>query len=451
MNEKEFQDELKKLSDGGVESVRYHVTDIQGNLKEVTLTIGDIRGTGTTTTDGSSLFGKIIPPTESDMLLEPDHSTLVRIPWMDKSARMICTSFHTKEHENEEPQRFEGCPRSILAKVESSIRGVLESRVGDRKIKEFHAHFAPEVEFLLLPKDYDFLNIHRDLDLANTNYFMPVDEYEAMDEMVHALGKMGLAREKYHSEVTTHQYEIGVGHEDVLTMADATITLKYIIKEVAKRRNLKASFIPKFRQGVNGSGMHVHQNLAATLENGEKVNLFFDESRDDGLSDIGRSYIAGLLKYAPEITAITNPIPVSYKRLVPGCEAPTYIAWDWLNRTALCRGHSKGTKKIRVEYRSPDPTCNPYLAYAAMLSAGLEGIASNLQLPPPQNRDFYHDNAGVLELPGSLDKSLDNMNKSEMLRARMGDFIVDTIYKLSSIMSKECQREVTGEDIRRFF
>lgn len=455
MDSNEFGQKLEQLKKEGIEFVKYHVTDIQGNLREVTLTIGGIKGSGTTTTDGSSIFGKIIPPTESDMLLEPDHSTLVKIPWVKDCARMLCNSYHTPSREGQEPVSFEGCPRTLLARVEKSMKGVLEERISKafsgKEVEKLHAHFAPEVEFLLVDKNYDFLNIHRDPDILNNNYFLPIDKDEILKEMLHAFGNMGMKKEKYHSEVTTHQCEIGVGYANVLKMADATSTLKYVIKEIAKKNNLRASFIPKFKEGVNGSGMHVHQNLAVTFNGEKEINLFFDEKKEDGLSDIGRNYIAGLLKFAPEITAFTNPTTISYKRLVPGCEAPTYIAWDWLNRTALCRGHSIGTRKVRVEYRSPDPTCNPYLAFAAMLSAGLEGIAQNLELPKPDNRDFYHDNEGVKELPGSLDSALELMNGSKMLRNRMGEFVVDTMYKLGKKVAKEDQQRVTSEDIRRNF
>ena len=196
--------------------------------------------------------------------------------------------------------------------------------------------------------------------------------------------------------------------------------------------------------------MHVHQNLAATV-NGEVVNLFFDRTMENCLSNIGKSYFAGLLKYASEITAITNPLPISYKRIVPGREAPTYISWDWLNRTALCRGHSKGIRKVRVEYRSPDPKCNPYLTYAAMLSAGLEGIEENLDLQPSDNRNFYTDNEGVEELPGNLGEALDKMTQSSMLRKRMGNFIVDTLYTLGKAVWREYYQEISDIDIRRYF
>ncbi len=451
-----MQEKLKELKDEGIEFVKYQFTDMQGNIREVTLTIESIQGAGMTSVDGSSVFGKIIPPTESDMILMPDLSTISRIPWSDKTARIICDVFHPPDTENGELVPFEGCPRHILKTVEASMENALKAAVRKRfpgkRIKKYHAHFAPEVEFILLKADYDHAVIHLDQALKNDHYFIPPQQKidETLKEIIKDLGKMGLRKEKYHTEVTSYQYEIGIRHGNILEIADATMTLKYIIENVAQLHDLKASFIPKFRQDVNGSGMHVHQNLAVTIGNDE-FNLFYDASKDDGLSDIGKGYFAGLLHHAKEITALTNPLPICYKRLVPGCEAPTYVAWDWLNRTALCRGHSKGTQKIRVEYRAPDPKCNPYLAYAAMLSAGLTGIVQNLPLSPCDNRNFYKDNEGVDELPGNLAEALENMNQSAMLKERMGGFIIDTLYQLGKDLWKEYCQEVSDIDIKHYF
>jgi len=438
-----------------VEFVKYQFTDMQGNIKEVTLSRDSIKDKGMTTVDGSSVFGKIIPPTESDMLLVPDPATLVQIPWSSDTARVLCNVFQPAENESDEPTPFPGCPRSILATAERSLENRLGKRVKDifkrKKIKKFHAHFAPELEFILLPKGYNVDAIHLDQMLRNENYFVPPSREadEALKGMVRSLSKMGMKKEKYHGEVTTYQYEIGIGHGNILAIADATVTLKYIVEQIAQIHGLRAYFIPKFREGVNGSGMHVHQNLAVTVGE-EEQNLFFDKSRPDCLSDIGKGYIAGLLKHAKEITAVASPLPVSYKRLVPGCEAPTYIAWDWKNRTALCRGHSKGTQKIRVEYRAPDPKCNPYLAFAAMLYAGLEGIDTNLQLPEADKRNFYEDNDGIDEVPGNLGEALEEMNRSAMLRRSMGSFIIDSLYTLGKDLWKVYLKKVSSVDVSMF-
>ncbi|MBN2112114.1 glutamine synthetase [Candidatus Woesearchaeota archaeon] len=461
MNKQSVKSRLKGLENSEkIKFVKYQFTDMQGNIREVTITAESIKGEGSTSVDGSSVFGKIIPPTESDMLLIPDTGTLTRIPWDEDTARIVCDVYHPPEKEGKKPVPFEGCPRSILKHVEKSLQDILsepaEKLLGKSRIAGFAAEFAPEVEFILVHRDYDVARLHLDQDLRNDNYFVPPkhDVDKALKEMVSALASASLRKEKYHTEVTSYQCEIGIGHYDASGMADATMFLKTVIERVAQLNGLKASFIPKFRKGVNGSGMHVHQNLAALIRKakGEKrVNLFFDKCARDGLSDIGRSYIAGLLKYAPEITALTNPIPLSYKRLVPGCEAPTYIAWDWQNRTALCRGHSPGTHKVRVEYRAPDPKCNPYLAFAAMLAAGLEGIEQGLTLKGADKRNFYKDSSGVRELPANLGEALERMNESEMLRKRLGGFIIDKIYELQMGVWKEHCQEVTDMDIKRNF
>ena len=450
-----MEDKLKELSGQGVEFVKYQFTDMQGNMREVTLTIGEITGIGTTSVDGSSVFGKIIPPTESDMLLMPDCTTLTMIPWSRDTARVICNVFYPPDSEGGRMIPFEGCCRSILANVENLAKKALAKHLDGifpgKEINNIHVHFAPELEFLLGRQDYDWANIHLDQNLENNHYFLPPQRQmdEVLKEITRAIKIVGLKREKFHTEVSTMQYEIGTGHGNVMFIADRTVALKYIIENIAQMHELRASFIPKFNRRVNGSGMHVHQNLAVTVE-GVEHNLFFDKNTDDGLSKIGKCYFAGLLKYAREITAITNPLPISYKRLVPGREAPTYISWDWLNRTALCRGHSRGTRKIRVEYRSPDTKCNPYLAFAAMLSAGLAGIEENLELCHCDSRNFYVDHEGVEELPGNLGEALDLMNRSSILREKMGNFIIDTLYGLGKNVWKEYCQEISSIDIKYY-
>lgn len=451
------KDKLDSLKKSGIEFVKYHFSDMQGHLREVTLTIENIKGSGVTSVDGSSVYGKIIPPTESDMLLLPDWDTLYVLPWSQNTARVICNVFYPPESENGRMIPFEGCARSILAKTEKSMKKILgklyAKKFPGRKVEKFHAHFAPEIEFLLVPEDYDISKIYQDSNLKNSNYFVPPPQMvdATLQQITKALGIVGLKKEKYHTEVTTYQHEVTIAHGNVLQIADATMTIKYIIDNIARKNGLRASFIPKFNEHVNGSGMHVHQNLAVSLKNGNKHNLFYDSKKEFCLSDIGKGYFAGLLKHAAEITAITNPLPVSYKRIVPGHEAPTYIAWDWLNRTALCRGHSKGTHKIRVEYRAPDPTCNPYLAFAAMLSAGLSGIVEKIKLSRPDNRNFYTDHQGISELPGNLGDALNKMNQSAMLRSYMGNYIINFLYTLGMNTWIEYSRKVTNTDIQEYF
>ncbi|MFC1504242.1 glutamine synthetase family protein [Spirochaetota bacterium] len=452
---------LDELEEDGekISFIKYQFTDLEGNARELTITRESLKSDGREGTDGSSVFGKIIPPTESQMLLLPDWGTLTRIPWKPNNARVICDVYHPVKKKGQQPKRFEGCSRGLLAQIESNLKKRLSAKIGrlfpGKKISKIDAHFSPELEFILVNSSYPVESMHLDQGLRNNNYFIPPEEIvdNVLQELITYLGDIKLKREKYHTEVATYQYEIGIGHGNVLSMADATFTAKYLIDKIAKRHGMIASFIPKFRKEVNGNGMHVHINIAYKESvNGKHINAFYDPKKKYALSDIGASFGEGLLAHANEITALTNPLPISYKRLVPGCEAPTYISWDDENRTTLCRLHDANSEKVRLEYRAPDPTANPYLAFSAMLSAGLEGIENGLKLrPPEENRDLYHDNIGVGRLPGNLEEALFAMNGSKMLRKRMGSFMVDTVCKLGFHMWDEYSQEVTDADIRRFF
>ncbi len=434
-----------------VEFMRCQLTDIAGNLREVTVTKEQIGSTGITTVDGSSVFGKIIPPTESDMVLVPDTSTLFMVPWSPDTAQVICDVFHPAEKEGDTLKPFKGCSRGILKQVVKKMENLIKRQHPKMKISRVKALFAPELEFLLLPAEYDASNIHLDPNLKNDHYFVPPESRvnETLKTITRHLGVVALKKEKFHTEVATYQCEIGIGHGNVLRIADGTMTAKDIISTVAEKNSLRASFIPKFNQNVNGSGMHVHINISGVID-GKEVNLFYDPRKPDGLSDLGKKFIAGLLKYADEVTSLTNSTTISYKRLVPGAEAPTRISWDWLNRTALCRGHSKGTTKVRVEYRAPDPMCNPYLGFSALLLAGLAGIEQNLKLSPPDKRNLYHDHDGVEELPGNLAEALLLTQKSKMLRKGMGDFIIDTLFMLGMKNWREHSQSVTDWDIKKY-
>lgn len=448
------------MKNPGLNYVACQIIDLQGNIREKTPTAQELFSKGIAGTDGSSVYGKIVPATESDMILVPDFKTLIPLPWEPDRARVICNVFYPPKKEDSPAKPFEGCSRSILAKVvrnmEKTLLPIVQKKFPQEKILKIRAYFAPEVEFLLLPETYDFSKIHLDPAFTNKHYFVPPTKNvnAALKEIVRCLGLMGLKKEVYHTEVATHQYEIGIGHGNVMDIADGTMTIKFIIENVAREFGLRAYFIPKFNKNVNGSGMHVHQNLSLTVagQDGKekRINLFFDPTQENSLSKIGQQYIAGLLKYAKEITAITNSQTESFKRLVPNAEAPTHIAFDWLNRTALCRGHSPGIKSIRVEYRAPDPMCNPYLAYAAMLSAGMAGIQENLDLPPCRNIDFHINSQGIEELPGNLGEALKIMNESQMLRKSLGNFIIDTLFKLGQITWQEYCREITDMDVRKY-
>jgi glutamine synthetase len=240
------------------------------------------------------------------MVLIPDLSTLYQIPWSPDLAKIICNVYYPPKKEGAAMYPFEGCSRSILKGVTEKMEVIVKERLKKifpkASISNIRAYFAPEVEFLLLPNGYDEERIHLDSNLKNNHYFVSFTKKidEVMIKIIEYLGLMGLKKEKYHTEVSTFQYEVGIGHGRVLLIADGVMTMKYIIEKVAEAHDLKASFIPKFNRNVNGSGMHVHQNIVADID-GEKFNLFYDPKKRDGLSEIGANYIAGLLKNATKL------------------------------------------------------------------------------------------------------------------------------------------------------
>jgi glutamine synthetase len=454
------RDELRKVVKSkidyarkeNVEFVKYQFADMQGQTKEVTLTLDAINNIGETSTDGSSIYGKIIPPTESDMMLIPDFETFQIIPWMPKTSRVICSVFYPRESDGKSMKPFEGCGRNILSKVERSIQPILRKAFPKFEISKFHAHFSPEIEFIVVPLEYDYLNIHKDTKLRNNHYFIPpkhnVDLF--LQEVTQCLKAMGLKREKFHTEVATYQYEIGIGYGNVLSIADATMTARYIIESLAFKHGLRASFVPKFFSKVNGSGMHVHQSWAITVK-GKEINVFYDAKRENGMSEIFNRYAAGQLKYAKEITSFINSGPMSFKRLVPDAEAPTKISFDWNNRTALLRGHSpRSAKNIRIEYRAPDSKGNPYLAFAAMLSAGIAGNEEKLVLPSVKKKNYYHDEK-TEQLPATFGEAIEKTRGSAMLKKYMGKEIVKMYCDLGMHEWRDYCQQISDVDVERYF
>lgn len=445
-----LKEKLKEKELENVDFVKYQFSDMEGRLREVVVHTSSVSSDGSTGVDGSSIFGDIVSPTESSMLLVPDTETLLQVPGHENFARVLCDVYENYYGEGSPKNAaFNSCPRSVLRQVEGKLAPIVNEFFGKDSNLDVVAHMSPELEFVMIPACMDPTKLPLNPELANDSYYMPtsIETDKVFSQIINTLDKFGIVKEKYHTEVGTFQFEIGVGHGTALKMADTTLTAKYLIKEIAKQNGLQASFIPKYRAGVNGSGMHVHQNLATA----DGKNLFHNPRKKDGLSELGRAYAAGLLNHASEITALTNPTPVSYKRLVPGCEAPTFIAWDWENRTALVRGHAKGSKKVRVEYRAPDTTCNPYLAFSGMLSAGLSGIEEKLKLRNPPKRDYYHDNEGVKELPGSLGEALIHFGSSAMLREMMGEEVIDNIHLVSKNNWRKYCENITPSDIKLFW
>lgn len=406
---------MELVEEHNVKFIRLWFTDILGQIKSFAITSEELdtafdEGMGF---DGSSIKG-YARIDESDMIAKPDPATFQLIPWRPKEkavARMFCDIL------NPDGTPYEGDPRYALKRNLERL-----------KEKGYTLYLGPELEFFYF-KDDKSTQV-----LDEGGYFDLTTLDAASDlrrETVLALEAMGIKVEYSHHEVAPSQHEIDLRYADALAMADNVMTYRVVVKEVATKYGCYATFMPKPIFGQNGSGMHTHQSLFK----GDR-NAFFDAKDKYFLSDIAKKYIAGLLKHAPEITMVCNQWINSYKRLIPGYEAPVYIAWARRNRSALVRvplykpGKEKAT---RIELRSPDPACNPYLAFSVMLAAGLEGIEKGYNLPEPVEKDIYHlsdeekKKLGIKSLPGSLIEAVEITEKSEVLRKALGDHIFNNL------------------------
>ena len=392
-----------------VKSIGLWFTDILGRLKSVAISVSELEaafdeGMGF---DGSSIkgFARI---DESDMLAKPDPTTFRIVPWRPKAdvvARMFCDILEP------DGNPYEGDPRYILKRNLEHL-----------KEDSYTFYVGPELE-------YFYFRGNKNPELLDEGGYFDLMTLDAGSDLrrdaVLTLEAMGIKVEASHHEVAPSQHEIDLRYKDALTMADQVMTYRIVIKEIAQQQGCYASFMPKPIFGVNGSGMHVHQSLFK----GDR-NAFFDQDEEYQLSELAKGYIAGLLRHAPEITSITNQWINSYKRLVPDYEAPVYITWARRNRSTLVRvpmykpGKEKAT---RVEYRSADPACNPYLAFSVMLAAGLAGMKGKYELPPSTEKDVYLMNGaerakeGIKSLPGSLIEAIGLTENSELVRATLGN------------------------------
>ena len=356
---------LERAEREGVKFLRLQFTDILGVIKNVEVPdrqFGDALD-GQVLFDGSSIEG-FVRIEESDMYLKPDLNTFQVLPWPDASGAKV--GGVTCDIANPDGTPFEGCPRSALKRA-----------IARAAAMDFRMVAGPEAEFFLFQRR-DGTPTTTTHDTAGYFDLAPVDQGEDVRrEIVLALEQMGFLVEAAHHEVAPGQHEVDFRYDDVLATADNVSTFRFVVKNVAQRNGLHATFMPKPIFGVNGSGMHTHQ----TLRKGT-ANAFFDASREWQLSPTCLHYIGGLLRHARSYCAITNPLVNSYKRLVPGHEAPTAIAWSEKNRSPLVRVPAARGEATRVELRLPDPSCNPYLALAVMLRAGLDGVVQELDPGP---------------------------------------------------------------------
>ncbi|MDQ7791334.1 MAG: type I glutamate--ammonia ligase [Clostridia bacterium] len=406
-------DDVRSLAkEHGVKFVRLQFTDIFGVMKNVAITVEQLDKAlnNELMFDGSSIEG-FVRIEESDMYLRPDPNTFVIFPpgpGRDPVARLICDIY------NPDDTPFEGDPRYILRRA-----------MADAAALGYTMYVGPEAEFFLFHVDSDGRPTTHTHDSAGYFDLAPVDlGEEARRDMCLTLEQLGFEIEASHHEVAPGQHEIDFKYDDALDVADKILTFKSVVRSVAQRHGLHATFMPKPLFGTAGSGMHLNQSLFKGDE-----NIFFDAAADDQLSEECMHYIGGIMENARAMSAILNPTVNSYKRLVSGFEAPVYIAWSYRNRSPLIRIPAKRGLSTRIELRNPDPSCNPYLALAVCLQAGLHGIKNRIAPPPPCDRNIYDMTDAerakneIVRLPESLKQALDELEENAVLRAALGEHV----------------------------
>ncbi|KJS15357.1 MAG: glutamine synthetase [Peptococcaceae bacterium BRH_c4b] len=416
-------DDVRSLAkELGVKFVRLQFTDIFGVLKNVSITVEQLDKAleGELMFDGSSIEG-FVRIEESDMYLRPDPGTFAVFPWRPRDgavARLICDIY------NPDGTPFAGDPRHVLKRAIDEAAGL-----------GYTMNVGPEAEFFLFHVDNEGRPTTITQDRAGYFDLTPVDLGEnARRDMVLVLDQMSFEIEASHHEVAPGQHEIDFKYSDALDIADKVVTFKFVVRTIAQRHGLHATFMPKPVFGIAGSGMHLNQSL---MQNGR--NSFFDQDSEMQLSDTAMCYIGGLMKHIRAISAIINPTVNSYKRLVSGYEAPVYIAWSSRNRSPLIRVPAKRGMSTRIELRSPDPSCNPYLALAVCLKAGLDGIKNNIKPPLPCDRNIYEMTAaererdGIGSLPSSLKEALKELALDEVVMAALGPHVVQRFIEAKQI------------------
>ncbi len=430
---------LKMAKECDVKFIRLWFTDILGTLKSFAITVEELEGALEQGMgfDGSSIegFARI---DESDMVALPDPDTFQLLPWRPKEHHSVARMFCDILMPGGGP--FEGDPRYVLKR---NLK-----RAADMG---YTYYVGPELEY------FYFRDSKGTETLDEGGYFDMIPLDTATDlrrETVLTLEEMGIGVEYSHHEVAPSQHEIDMRYTDALTMADSVMTYRLVVKQIALKHDVYATFMPKPVFGINGSGMHVHQSLFK-----EGHNAFFDAKDPYHLSETAKYYVAGLLKHAPEITSVTNQWVNSYKRLVPGYEAPVYLSWARRNRSDLIRipEYQPGKEKsTRIEFRSPDPACNPYLTFSVMLAAGLEGIKKEYEIPEPVEENVYEmsdeerQKRGIGTLPGSLWEAIQLTEESEVVREALGDHVLDAFIKNKKIEWDLYRAQVTDYELKKY-
>ncbi|MBO9370108.1 MAG: glutamine synthetase [Chloroflexi bacterium] len=434
---------ITRAQDDGVRFVSLQFTDILGTVKSVTIPVTQLEEAleNGVWFDGSSIegFARIY---ESDRLLVPDLATYRVLPWSEperRRARIFCDVYDP-----------DGKPSP------SDPRSTLKRMLARAAKKGYIYNVGPEIEFFLFRRNNDTSLRPVPHDVGGYFDFSPRDEAQQVrSEIVLMLLALGIQVEMSHHEVATGQHEIDFRYADALTSADNAVTFKYTVRAIAASHGIYASFMPKPIFGINGSGMHTHQSLSDPSGR----NLFYDPDDPYHLSPLAYQFIAGQMVHARALAAVVAPTVNSYKRLTPGYEAPVYVCWAHLNRSALIRVpavRAGREKAARIELRCPDPSANPYLAFAAMLAAGLDGIEKGLIPPPPVNEDVYHfDECDLRErsigtLPGTLAEALDELERDEVIREALGPAIVETMLRARRKEWEEYRIQVTPWELERY-
>ncbi|ESP88638.1 type I glutamate--ammonia ligase [Candidatus Halobonum tyrrellensis] len=440
----EEQRVIDQIEEKGIDFLRLQFTDILGTVKNVSVpaTQAEKAFTEGIYFDGSSIDG-FVRIQESDMRLKPDPETFAVLPWRTReegggAARLICDVMDTSTGEP-----FEGDPR-----------GVLKSVLDRAEEMGFEVNAAPEPEFFLFEEDEDGRATTKTNDAGGYFDLAPKDlASDVRRDIIYGLEDMGFDIEASHHEVAQGQHEINFEYDDALSTADNVGTFRTVVRAIAAQHDLHATFMPKPIARINGSGMHTHISLST--EDGE--NAFHDEDDEFNLSETAKQFIAGILEHAPAIAAVTNPTVNSYKRLVPGYEAPVYVAWSDRNRSALIR---KPAARIpaasRIEARFPDPSCNPYLAFAALITAGLDGIEQGLECDDPVRENIYEfdeqkrEEYGITTLPSNLGEAIDEFESDEAVQEALGDHISEKFVEAKTAEYDEYRVEVSDWELDQY-
>lgn len=439
MNNYTREDILKKVADEDVGFIRLQFTDIFGTLKNVAVTVSQLEKAldNNCMFDGSAIEG-FARVEDSDMYLYPDLNTFEIFPWrpqQGKVARLICDVYKA------DGTVFKSDPRYILKKV-----------LAEAETEGYEFNVGPECEFFLFHTDDDGLPTTLTHECAGYFDLGPLDLGEnARRDMVLTLEDMGFEIEASHHEMAPAQHEIDFKYDEALTTADNIMTFKLVVKTIAKRHGLHATFMPKPKCGTHGSGMHLNMSLCR-----DGINVFSDSKDEKGLSREAYYFIGGIMKHMKAISFITNPIVNSYKRLVPGYEAPVYIAWSSKNRTPLIRIPASKDRDVRVELRSPDPSSNPYLALAVCLAAGLDGIKNEILPPESIDCNIYEmteeqrKEARIDSLPGSLLEAAREFEKDDFIKGVLGEDLAEKFVRAKTEEYKAYRGQVTDWEIEQY-